>query len=94
MIGVFPILVTQGVNEMQTIANTAGSAEQEQFKINKAAVVKYRDYVKRVSERLDGDAATDRLVPELVSDIQVLDEHIERSRGEKNLQIIVRAESH
>jgi hypothetical protein len=45
-IPVYPILITQGVNEMQSVANASGStAEQMQFDINMHAVRRYQVHI-------------------------------------------------
>ena len=51
LINVFPVLIQQGINEFQTIANLTGSRSKLQNVVNSNAVKVYKDYMEKVEAK-------------------------------------------
>ena len=92
MIQVIPVMFTQGVNEMQTIANASGS-DTEQYEINVYYAELLKGYLTRFKDVAANHVDINFLIPELMEDLGKLESIIQKSRGIKSLELLSLADS-
>ena len=94
LIQVVPILFSQGVNEMQTIAN-ASRSDTEQYEINVYYLELLKGYVTRVKEFAlkKSDSSLGAILPAILEDMVRLETIIHKSRGIKCLELLTLADS-
>jgi len=92
-IPVFPVLIQQGINEFQSIANITGSRSKLQNVVNSRAVETYRHYMAKVEEhkeKIGLDPTESQVSQQLFGDLETVVKN-ENPRS-KNVEIIQAAQ--